>query len=107
MKRNGPEEILASKRDEVPETQAGTPANPSRRSFFGKLGGAAAAAIVTGAIPLEPLIGGKESEASAAVAGYDSSARAAACLAYRQNTATADNIDVGVQPDNGDAALYP
>src|SRR5262249_32021268 len=86
--------------------EADQPRDPSRRSFLGKMGTAATVAMAAGAVTLEPLVGGKHSIASASVADYDSGARVAASDTYRVNTATADNINVGVQPDNGDAALY-
>ena len=82
------------------------PADPSRRSFLGKVGGVAALAAAAGSIPLEPLLGGKSSVAEASVVPYDSAARAAASFNYRKNTATAEDINVGVQPDNGDATRF-
>jgi len=60
-------------------------------------------AVAASMVPLQPLLGGKESLAEASVAGYDSAARAAASFNYRTTTAQADNINIGVLPDNGDA----
>jgi len=74
----------------------------SRRIFMG--GGAAAAAVA--AIPLEPLIGGKESAAEASVVSYNSHTRTEASFLYRTGTALAERIDVGEQADNGDAARF-
>src|SRR5215471_19100267 len=82
-----------------PETKAG---NVSRRNFVG--GVAAAAAAV--AIPLQPLFGGKESAAEASIVPYNDSTRTAASFKYRISTAQAEHIDVGVQPDNGDAKRF-
>jgi hypothetical protein len=70
----------------------------SRRNFVG--GGAAAAAAV--AIPLQPLLEGKE----ASSVPYNPNTRMAACLQYRMGAAQAERIDVGVQPDNGDAERF-
>ena len=39
------------------------PKNPSRRSFLGKVGGAAAVAATASSIVLKPLLGGKDSTA--------------------------------------------
>src|SRR5712692_4704669 len=101
-----------SKREELSEAKRrkgrrqADPADPSRRSFLGKMGTAATVAMAAGAVALEPLVGGKHSVASASVVDYDSGARATASNKYRVNAAAADYIDVGVLPDNGDAALY-
>jgi hypothetical protein len=81
------------------EIKAGT---VSRRNFVG--GGAAAAAAV--AIPLQPLLGGKESAAEASVVPYKAGTRAEASFAYRTGTALAELIDVGVQSDNGDTERF-
>jgi hypothetical protein len=78
----------------------------TRRQFLGGVGGVAAVAMAAGAIPFEPLLGGKHSVAEASVVGYDSAARAAASFDYRKSTATAEDINVGVQPDNGDATRF-
>lgn len=66
----------------------------TRRNFVG--GSAAAAA----AIPLWPVLGGKESELDAAVVPYNPNKRVEACLNYRIQTALAERIAVDVQPDN-------
>src|SRR2546423_4054462 len=75
----------------------------SRRNFVKS---AATVAAIAAAVPLEPLLGGKWSVAEAAVVSYDSPARTAASFNYRTNTAQAENINVGVQPDNGDASRF-
>ncbi len=82
------------------------PEDPSRRSFLGKVGGVAAVAIAAGSIPLEPLVGGRHSVAEASVVSYDSTARQAANLNYRTSTAQAEDINVGIRPDNGDATTF-
>jgi len=80
--------------------------NPSRRSFLGRVGGVAAVAATAGSIVLKPLLGGKDSVADASVVGYGSGTRASDSYSYRTNTAQAENINVGVQPDNGDLAEF-
>ena len=80
--------------------------SPSRRKFMGKIGGVAAAAVTASAIGLPPILGGKESEAEASVISYSDTGRASASLSYRENTAVAENIDIGVLPDNGDATQF-
>src|SRR5258708_36350956 len=73
--------------------------NVSRRKF---IRGAAASA----AIPLAPLLGGKESAADASVVPYNDDTRMAASFIYRMSMARTERIDVGLQPDNGDAARF-
>lgn len=80
--------------------------NPGRRSFLTKAGGMAAVAVATSLVPFEPLLGGKESTAEAAVAEYDSSSRANASFSYRKNVAQAEHIDIGALPDNGDNTRF-
>src|SRR4030088_1824861 len=107
-----------TEREELPNTSkksrrlaanADQPRDPedlSRRSFLGKVGGVAAVAIAAGSIPLEPLVGGRHSVAEASVVSYDSTTRRAANLNYRTSTAQAEDTNVGVPPDNGDAARF-
>lgn len=76
--------------------------NVSRRNFVK----GAAIAGVAASVPLTPLFGGRNSVAKASVVPYGSAARAAASLNYRKTTADSENIDVGTQPDNGDATQF-
>jgi len=75
----------------------------SRRNF---VKAAATITAAVAAVPLEPLLRGENSVVKASVVPYGSGARAQASLNYRISTAQAENIDVGVQPDNGDAAAF-
>ncbi|HWZ45103.1 MAG TPA: twin-arginine translocation signal domain-containing protein [Candidatus Saccharimonadales bacterium] len=75
----------------------------TRRNF---VAGAATAAAVAAVVPSVPLLGGKESAAEAAVVDYNSGRRAAQSFNFRRRAAQAENINVGVQPDNGDAARF-
>lgn len=91
---------------EKPQKEGPTgPADTSRRSFLGKVGGATAVALTAG-IPLEPLFDGKHGEAEASVVSYRSNNRANDSWNYRKSTAQAQKIDVGVLPDNGDAQRF-
>jgi hypothetical protein len=74
----------------------------SRRSFVK----GATIAGVAASLPLRPLFGGTDSVVQASVVPYGSAARAAASLNYRTSTAQSENIDVGTQPDNGDATAF-
>jgi hypothetical protein len=78
----------------------------SRRKFLGNVSGVAVAAVTAGAIGLEPLLGGKESVVEASVVPYSSEGREDQSLNYRVRTANAEKINVGQQPDNGDAARF-
>ena len=78
----------------------------SRRKFLGNVSGVALAAVTAGAIGLEPLLGGKESLADASVVPYSSEGREDKSFNYRVRTANAEKIDVGQQPDNGDARRF-
>lgn len=82
------------------------PANPSRRSFMGKAGGMTAMAVAAAMVPLEPLLGGKSTEAEASVITYKDTTRANDAKYYRTSTAGNEHIDPGVLPDNGDAAKF-
>src|SRR5215470_9007569 len=75
----------------------------SRRNFVKT---AATVTAVVAAVPLEPLLRGKNAFVKASVVPYGSAARAAASLNYRTSTAQAENIDVGSQPDNGDSTTF-
>ena len=78
----------------------------SRRKFLGNVSGVAVAAVTAGAIGLEPLLGGKESVADASVVPYSSEGREDKSFNYRVRTANAEKINVGQQPDNGDATRF-
>jgi hypothetical protein len=82
------------------------PSSGSRRKFLGNVSGVAVAALTAGAIGLEPLLGGKESVADASVVPYSSEGREDKSFNYRVRTANAEKIDVGQQPDNGDATRF-
>ena len=77
-----------------------------RRAFLGKLGKGAVAAAAVGAVGVEPFIGGKSSEAAAAIVPYNSAIRANAAYQYRIDMANSNHIFVRPQADNGDAARY-
>ena len=75
----------------------------SRRNFVKT---AATIAAVAASVPLEPLLGGKESVADAANGNSNSSSRMNDCFNYRKNMALAERNNVGIQADNGDAARF-
>ena len=79
-------------------------AKVNRRGF---MRGAASVAAVAAAVPLQPLVGPKESAAEASTVPYGSMQRANDSLQFRQETAHAERIVTGTQPDNGDAARFP
>jgi hypothetical protein len=81
-------------------------ANPGRRSFMGKAGGLTAIAAAAAMVPLESLLGGKGSEADASVITYQSNSRANLSFSFRKQQAQAEKINIGVLPDNGDAAKF-
>src|SRR5579871_927124 len=88
------------------DNMANRPADTSRRSFMGKVGIGSAAAVALAAVPLEPLIGGKQSEAEASIIAYHSNNRANDSFNYRKGVAINEKIDVGTLPDNGDIRRY-
>src|SRR5258708_15877523 len=96
---------MTKKQDDViiSETKKSKQESISRRKFVKN---AATMAAVAAAIPLEPLLGGKESRAEASVISYSYSTRAQDSFNFRVNKAKAEDIDIGVQPDNGDAAKF-
>src|SRR5437763_3552184 len=75
----------------------------SRRTFFK---GAATVAAVAAVVPLEPMLGGKESVAEAAGGNSNAANRMNDCFNYRKNTALAERVNTGPQADNGDTALF-
>jgi hypothetical protein len=78
----------------------------SRRSFLGKAGGLTAVAAAAGMVPLQSLLGGKDSRAEASVITYKDSQRSSGSFSYRAGTAQAEHFSIGVLPDNGDAARF-
>ena len=99
-----PQPKVASPNDLPDRTDASLSA--SRRKFLGNVSGVAVAAVTAGAIGLEPLLGGKESVADASVVPYGSEGRVDKSFNYRLSTARVEKIDVGQQPDNGDATRF-
>jgi hypothetical protein len=82
----------------------------SRRAFVKS---AATVAAVAAAVPLEPVLRGKASSAQAAPPGNGNGSansnavnRTNDCFNYRKNMALANKVNVGPQPDNGDAATF-
>lgn len=82
------------------------PADRSRRSFLNKAGGLTAMAVAAAMVPLEPLLGGKESTAEASVITYQENTRANNAFQYRKQEAQAEKISPPVAADNGDAGRY-
>jgi hypothetical protein len=82
------------------------PSSGSRRKFLGNVSGVAVAALTAGVIGLEPMLDGKESVAEASVVDYSSERREDKSFNYRRSMATIEKIDVGRQPDNGDATRF-
>lgn len=96
-----------TKDQSVSETETG---KVNRRNFFK---GAATVAAVAAAVPLAPMLGGSGAVAEGAQekdkpgGGNNNSAkRANASFNYRKDMAQAEKINVGQQPDNGDAARF-
>src|SRR5689334_17744141 len=81
------------------------PVDNSRRSFMGKAGGLTAMAVAAAMVPLQPVLGGKESQAEASDITYSESNRANSAFNYRTKEAQADKVSPPVAPDNGDFAL--
>ncbi len=78
-------------------------AGVSRRSFVKST---VTIAAVTAAVPFEPLLGGKDSVAEAAVVSGNSANRANNSFNYRKSMAQAEKINIGTQSDNGDTARF-
>ncbi|SRR5579859_136306 len=95
--------MSTSKKHNEPAELENRPGGLSRRNF---VKGAATAAAVAAAVPLQPLLGGKETLAEASVIDFNSSDRATASFNFRTRTAKAEHINIGVPPDNGDAARF-
>src|SRR5271165_2897079 len=103
--KKGSEDIAPRQGEDADRNNENRPADSSRRSFLGTVGGATAAALAVG-IPLEPLFEGKHGQAEASVVPYGSSGRTNASWQYRDSTADAEKIDVGELPDNGDSQRF-
>jgi hypothetical protein len=82
------------------------PVDRSRRSFLGRAGGLTAMAMAAGIVPLEPLLGGKQTQAEASDIVYSESNRSNDAFNYRKQEAQAEKVSPPVAPDNGDFALY-
>jgi hypothetical protein len=82
------------------------PIDRSRRSFLGRAGGLTAMAVAAGIVPLEPLLGGKQTRAEASDITYSESNRSNNAFNFRKQEAQAEKISPPVAPDNGDFALY-
>ena len=78
----------------------------SRRKFISQAGIAGAATVAVAAIPIEPLFGSRKSVAEAANGNGSAANRSNDCFNYRKNIALAEKINVGIQPDNGDASTF-
>jgi len=103
--KNAPQRTKVANPKNLPD-RPGTPSSGSRRKFLGNVSGVAVAAVTAGAIGLEPLLGGKESVADAAVVPYISEGREDKSFRYRVSTANAEKVNIGEQPDNGDATRF-
>jgi hypothetical protein len=97
---------VSSKNGRKNNAPTNQPADRSRRSFLNKAGGLTAMAVAAAMVPLEPLLGGKESTAEASVITYAENTRANNSFEYRRQEAQAEKISPPVAPDNGDAAKY-
>src|SRR5579859_6093685 len=92
---------VSSKNGRKNNAPANQPADRSRRSFLNKAGGLTAMAVAAAMVPLEPLLGGKESTAEASVITYAENTRANNSFEYRRQEAQAEKISPPVAPDNG------
>jgi hypothetical protein len=97
---------VSSKNGRKNHARTNEPADCSRRSFMGKASGLTAMAVAAAMVPLEPLLGGKESTAEASVITYAENTRANDAFNYRKQEAQAEKISPPVAPDNGDATKY-
>jgi hypothetical protein len=78
------------------------PRKVSRRRFVG----AGAVVAAAGAVPLQPVLGGKESAAQASVVPYNPHQRTEDTFNRRTSAARAERITIAEQPDNGDATRF-
>src|SRR5208283_1846065 len=100
----------SSRQPQPKDEPAIQPESPSRRSFLGKLGGAAATALTVGGITVfEPAIAGKAAEARADDIGpLTDAARQQAAATLRTNLANHwGSLSLTGHPTNGDETLYP
>lgn len=87
--------------------QSAETTKPDRRKFLGHLTKAGIAAAAVGSIGVKPFLGGAESVAAASNRiSAASVGRMNDCFNYRKNAAQNQRINVGSQPDNGDAAIF-
>lgn len=93
---------MATKSEDLTPSE-GKVGKVTRRTF---VKGAATIAALAASVPLEPLLGGRESVAEASVVDYNSANRANASFNYRKSMAQAQKINIGDQSDNGDAARF-
>lgn len=101
---NGTQSDIKKKDDK--KSGRNQPVDRSRRSFMGRAGGLTAMAVAATMVPLEPLLGGKETTADASVISYTENTRANQSFDYRRFEAQAEKVTPPVAPDNGDNALY-
>jgi len=115
-----PGDLIETQQQNIPDTQTrwdqkknvrktryiGLPVDGTRRSFLGKAGGLTAMAVAAAMVPLQPLVGGKETQAEASDITYSENNRANNSFNYRKQEAQAEKISPPVAPDNGDFALY-
>jgi hypothetical protein len=78
----------------------------SRRKFLSHAGIAGAATLAAATIPLEPLLGDQKSIVQASTPDSNAANRSNTCFNYRKNMALANKVNVGPQPDNGDAVRF-
>jgi hypothetical protein len=97
------DEKAKANQPQTSETTAKNQKPPERRNF---LKGAATVAAAAAVVPLQPLLGGKKSKAGASVVEFKGGRRARRSFKFRTRAAQAENIDVGLQADNGDAARF-
>jgi hypothetical protein len=101
MNKLNTKEILNMDKEKKDLTASETETGKVSRRNFVKV--ASTAAAITAVFPL---LGEKQFVVEASTIPYSSTDRAKASTNYRMSTAAAENIDVGVQPDNGDGARF-
>jgi hypothetical protein len=78
----------------------------SRRTFFGKLGKAGAAAVAIGTLGAEPLLGLGQTVVTIPNDADNAPTRANAAYNYRMRMARAEKINIGTQRGNGDETRF-